>query len=359
MHIVIVTRNMLSGGAERVIAQLLNEWSNLKIQCDLLLLENVDCFYKIPEDVVVHNIGKLSGNNVVNKIKQYNCIRKLIKKISPDIVLSMPEEIGIYVIGAMLGTRIPVVISERNDPWVMPNKKITRLLRRLTYPFAKGIIFQTEKAAEFFSDRIKRKSIILSNPLDISRIPKQYIGKRTKTVVGVGRLVEQKNFRLLIDAFYDFYEKHKEYRLIIYGEGVLRCELEEYSRKLPYGVVELPGVSDNLLEEIKSASMFVLSSDYEGVPNALIEAMSMGMPVVAADCSPGGASLLIDNGINGLIVPVGDKAAMSSAMNRIADEPVFAVSIADEAAKIKERFDSAIVAKEWIDYLKKCGSVVE
>ncbi len=359
MHIVIVTRNMSSGGAERVIAQLLTEWSNLKIRCDLILLEKEPCFYSIAEGVAIHEIGKLSEYSAVNKLKQYKRIRKLIRKLSPDVVLSMPEEIGIYVIGALLGTGIPVVVSERNDPWVMPYKKITRLLRRLTYPFAKGIIFQTEQASDFFSDRIKRKGIILPNPLDISRIPKPYTGKRSETVVGVGRLVAQKNFRLLIDAFYDFYQKHKEYKLIIYGEGNLRRELEEYSRRLPYGVVELPGVSDNLLEEIKSASMFVLSSDYEGVPNALIEAMAMGMPVVAADCSPGGASALIDNGNNGVIVPVGDKAAMSAAMNRIADDHDFAVSIAYEAVKIKEKLDSVIVAGEWIDYLKKCGAVVE
>lgn len=354
MRITIVTRNMLAGGSERVIAQLLKEWTQQKIICDLILIDKTSHFYEIPKEISIHEIGQCSEKPLINKIKQYVKVRKIIRKINPDIVLSLPEEIGIYVIGALFGTRIPVVVSERNNPWVMPNKKITRALRKILYPFAKGIIFQTEQATKYFPNYIIKKSIVIMNPLDISRIPEPYEGIRSNILVGAGRLVPQKNFYLLIDAFEGFYEMHKDYKLIIYGEGKLRRELEEYSKKLPKGTVIFSGVSNSLLEDMKNAAAFVLSSDFEGVPNVLIEAMAMGMPVIATDYYPGGVSTLIQDGKNGIIVPVGSIHDMEKAMEKISDDSDFAVSIGREAVKIREKVDSKIISKEWLNYLREC-----
>lgn len=353
MHIVIVTRNLAAGGAERVIAQLLTEWCNNEIECSLILLNKEPLFYEIPSKVNLIEIGTLSDNKYFDKALKYLKVRKIIKNINPDIVLSMPEEIGIYVIGALLGIKIPVVVSERNNPWVMPYKKITRVLRKLLYPFASGVIFQTEQAKSFFSKRIQRKSIVLPNPLDLSRIPEPAEGERDKVIVGAGRLEPQKNFKLLISAFTEFYKKHQDYKLVIYGEGNLRAELENQIKNsgLPEGVITLSGRVSDLLERIRSASVFVLSSDYEGMPNVLIEAMATGVPCISTDCPPGGPAQIIRHGDNGFLVSVNNKDELINSLNKLIDEPDLQRKFSSESIKIKAQYDTKIISKEWKDYL--------
>lgn len=352
MHIAIVTRNMSAGGAERVISQLLKEWIS-EVECSLILIEKKTIYYDLPAGVHIHEYSGNYKNRIFNKLKQYKFVRNIVAKNKPDVILSLPEEIGIYVLIAMLGTGVPVVVSERNDPWVMPNKRITRFFRKLMYPFAKGLIFQTEQAASFFSKNIRNKSVVLDNPLDLSRIPEAFTGKREKTIVGAGRLVPQKNFHLLIDAFSMFHIKHPEYKLIIYGEGPQRDELEKYlEHKHLKDVVFLPGLSKTLLFDISKAAMFVLSSDYEGVPNVLIEAMALGMPVVSTDCRPGGAAHLIENTENGLLVPIQDITLLSDAMCWIVENEDKAISMGKAALNIKNRFNSINVCKQWLEFFK-------
>lgn len=352
MHIAVVTKNLAAGGAERVIVQLLNEWCEQDIQCTLILLNKDAQFYKVNECVNVFEIGAISRNRYMDKLKRYQAVRKILKQFSPDIVLSMPEEIGIFVIFAMLGTGIPVVVSERNNPWVMPNKKITRFLRRCAYPFAKGLIFQTERAASFFPKRQQKKGVILPNPLDCSRLPDVYEGEREKVVVGAGRLDSQKNFPLLIRAFAKFYESHSDYRLVIYGEGGKRQELEALaSALLPEEAWSMPGRVNDLPHRMASCSMFVLSSDYEGVPNVLIEAMAVGTPCVSTDCAPGGAAELIHTGENGLLVPVRDEVALVNTMCQMIDEGINQ-SPTNIALNIRSCLNGNLVCDKWMMYLK-------
>ena len=352
MHIAIVTAAMAAGGAERVIAQLLGQWCKDGIRCTLITMRKEPIFYEIPKEVELHEIGKQTDNHYLNKLKQYKKLRSIVREIKPDIVLSLPEEIGIYVIGALLGTKIPVVVSERNNPWVMPNKKPTRILRRLLYPFAKGFVFQTKQAASFFSKRIQKKGIVLSNPLDLGRIPAPYTGEREKVIAGAGRLEPQKNFPLLIDAFAKFYTTHTDYTLRIYGDGTLREELEAYAAsKLPANSYEFMGRVSDLPQRINSAAAFVLSSDFEGVPNVLIEALAMGVPSVSVDCAPGGAAELIEHGVNGFLVPVRDLEALAHHMCEIIDSPV-AQEFSVESLKIKERMDATVVCRSWLGYLE-------
>lgn len=355
MHIVIVTRNLSAGGTERVIAQLLTEWCNNGIECSLILLNQDPIFYEIPVRVNLYEIGKLSTKHYWDKLKKYSEVRKLIKKISPDIVLSMPEEIGIYVIGALLGSKIPVVVSERNNPWVMPNKKTTRIIRKFLYPYADGIIFQTNQAASFFSKKIQNKGIVLPNPLDSSRIPEPFTGERDKVIVGAGRFEPQKNFSLLIAAFKEFYQQHQDYKLVIYGDGRMRKQLEEEIENtgLPMGTITLPGRVTDLPKKINSAAVFVLTSDYEGMPNVLIEAMAMGVPCISTDCPPGGPAQLIKHKENGFLFPVGNKDELINYLNLLTDDLDISNRFSMESIKLKESLDANIICKEWAEYLAK------
>lgn len=357
MHITIVTKNMNAGGAERVIAQMLSQWDKIGVTCSLVCMEPTELFYTIPERVDHYDMPRFSGNPLVNKLKKYAALRKRMGKIKPNVILAMPENIGIYVLLIMLGTGIPVVVSERNNPWVMPYKKMTRLLRRFAYPFAAGLIFQTKQAMSFFPASQQKKGIVLDNPLERSRIPEAFAGERNKTVVSAGRLDDQKNYSLLIRAFSAFQKNHPEYKLVIYGEGPKRQKLENLAEELlPAGTWQMPGQTEDLPGIIAPCSMFVLSSDYEGVPNVLIEAMACGMPVISTDCAPGGAASLIENKVNGLLVPLGNTEALAEGMCYLADHPVEAAEMGEHALEIKQRLDAEQVCMKWLTYLQGVGS---
>lgn len=348
--IIIITKNMVGDGAERVIAQLSNYFVARGKGCKIITLNDDEVFYALDRRIEVLPVGFKSSNKVLDKLMRYSVVRKMVRREKPDLVLTLPEEIGAYVLPALLGTGIPVYVSERNNPWVMPDVKITRFLRDHMYPFAKGVIFQTEMAKSFFPESIQRKGIVLSNPVDAQRIPAQYTGEREKVVVAAGRLSPQKNMPLLLKAFARFSPNHPEFKLRIFGEGELREELTELTKKLNIAdKVEMPGRSTTLLEKMNPCAMFVLPSDYEGLPNVLLEAMCMGMPSISTDCRCGPRDL-IEDGVNGLLVPVGDVEALHEAMEKMAD-PVYAKTLADNALKIREKLTSPEIFVSWYRYL--------
>lgn len=347
----IITKAMTSGGAERVIAQLVNYFTEQNISCRIITTENDEVMYSLDKKVKIVPIGRKSTNKVIDRLLRYLAIRKLVVHNKPDVVLTMPEDTGIYAILALVGTGIPVYVSERNNPWVMPDVKITRLLRKVAYPFAKGIIFQTEMAKSFFTKRIQKKGIVLPNPVDASRIPAPYEGKREKRFVAVGRLEPQKNFPLLIRAFAEFNKEIQGYKLTIYGEGREREKLEKLIKD--FGMqndIELPGRDKDVLNKINNAAAFILSSDYEGMPNALIEAMCMGMPVISTDCPSGGPRELIQNGINGFLVAVNSEKNLLEAMLEVAN-PKTCERFKENLKPFHNKMTSRHVFEEWKIFL--------
>ncbi len=349
--IIIITRNLLGGGAERVIVQLANYFVAQEKECTIITVNDDEVFYQLDARIQLIPVGKKHNNKLVDKWRRYRKVRRIVKQEQPDLVLSLPEEIGVYVLLALLETGIPVYVSERNNPWAMPDVKLTRILRRLMYPFAKGIIFQTEMAKSFFPKSIRKKGIVLPNPVDDSRIPQAYTGNRENWIAAVGRLEPQKNFPLLLRAFRRFSAQHPEYRLVIFGEGRKRAALEALIAELGLEEkVALPGRDAQVLEKIQKAAMFVLSSDYEGMPNVLLEAMCMGMPVISTDCPSGGPRELIEDGVNGLLVPVGDEMAMYQAMEACQQKETNEM-LARNAYQIRHKLTDPAVFARWYSYL--------
>mgnify|MGYP003584944021 CR=1 FL=1 len=352
--LMIVTHKMSGGGCERVIAQLLNCFARDGIECKLVTECGVPSFYDLPESVEQIYLT-FDQNLPARKIpKAYRKLRKLVKQEQPDVVLAMPEKVNVWTELYLLGTGVPVVVSERNDPHRHPESRIKRILRWLVYPFARGFIFQTKDAAKYFSRAIQKRGIVLDNPLDTARIPAPHTGERKRNVVAAGRLHEQKNFDLLIRAFARFYKTHHDYSLIIYGEGPEKEKLHKLASSLGIaGAVELAGQSKTLLTDINDSGLFVLSSDYEGMPNVLIEAMACGLPCIATDCPIGGVRSLITSGENGLLIPVGDEDALYEALTKLADDEAYAVWLGQHAAGIRTRLDETKVAKQWQEYLER------
>lgn len=347
----IITRAMTSGGAERVIAQLANYFTEKDISCRIITTENGEVMYPLHEKIDIVAIGKKSNNKVIDRILRYKTIRSVVQKNKPDVVLTMPEDTGIYAILALIGTGIPVYVSERNNPWVMPDVKITRLLRKVAYPFAQGIIFQTQMAKSFFPQYIQKKGVVLQNPVDATRIPEPYIGERKKVFSAVGRLEPQKNFPMLIRAFSEFHKREKDYKLVIYGEGRERINIENLIKELHLeNSVSLPGRNKDVLNCINDCAAFILSSDYEGMPNALIEAMCMGMPVISTDCPSGGPREIIENEKNGLLIPVNDELRMTQAMFNIIKDGNSCL-LGQNAYKIGKHLMDASVFEDWKNVL--------
>lgn len=349
--IVFVTRNLCGGGTERVLTQLASDFAARRLRCTIITMDAAKIDYPLDQAVAVLSIGRLSRCRVVDALRRCCTLRALVKRQQPDVVLAMPEEVGICVLPALLGCGIPVYVSERNNPWTMPRQPLLRWMRRLVYPLAKGIICQTEEARMFFPRAVRKKCVVLANPVDAGRIPPCYTGAREKVIVGAGRLSPEKDFPLLIRSFSLFAEKHPDFRLCIYGEGPQRPALEALITQLGLqAVAGLPGRSDALLRAINPAAMFVLSSAEEGMPNVLLEALCMGMPVIATDCPPGAPRQLIEHGINGLLVPVHDAHAMAAAMESLCD-PALSAQLARNAGCLRERLTSRQVYDAWAEYL--------
>lgn len=351
-NLVIMTHDMHGGGCERVISQLANWFVERNIECTIITEVKGPVFYKLNSKVKLISLSSYEKLYPQHLISTYLKLRKVVKKIKPDVILSMPEKVNVWTALALLGTRFPVVVSERNNPNLYPPSKVKRFLRKIIYPFVDGFIFQTKQAKEYFPKYIQKKGIVLPNPLDLNRIPHVF-GRKRKEIVSIGRLEKQKNFYLLIDAFSDFQKKITGYKLKIYGEGSLREDLEEYAKqKLLNDTYEFPGKKTEVLEEISNASMFVLSSDYEGMPNALIEAMALGLPVISTNCPIYGPGALIENGDNGILVPVRDKLSLVNSMCYLVENETFANKIGGKAKLIRKELCIDKVGNNWYKYLE-------
>jgi len=347
-----------SGGAERVVSVLSNQFSECGFDVCVLLLSRPTCVYPLDEKVEVKCINcdddmcLSPGKRFIRRLKK---IRSTIKKASPDLVISFMSETNIDVCLALLDKKTPIIVSERNDPAVDPASRVKKIIRRFAYLKPKGFVFQTPDAKAYFSRRIQNRARIILNPVSPQLPAPCAECGRDKRIVAVGRLNRQKNFPLLMDAFSAFSTLHDEYILEIYGEGSLRQELTEYiSSKGLEGRVILKGFCKDVHERIRSASMFVMSSDFEGMPNALLEAMTMGLTCISTDCPCGGPRMLIEHQKNGLLVPVGDRDALSGAMSYVAGHPEQSKKMASNAVKIREAADIERIKDCWIELISTC-----
>ncbi len=346
-----------SGGAERVMSILANKFVENGYEVSIIMLSHNLCVYSLSEKVHIECLN-CDDDGSLPYIKRYPLrlkkIRNAVKKLSPDVVVSFMSETNIDVCFALRGMKIPVIVSERNDPKIDPASKLKQIMRKIAYRKPKGFVFQTPDAQAYFSKKIQKRSKIILNPLT-GVLPEPFEGEREKRIVAVGRLNKQKNFPMLIDAFLEFIKNHPEYVLEIYGEGVLEEQLKKYieEKQLSEKVI-LKGFCKDVHEKTLSAEMFVMSSDFEGMPNALLEALAIGLPCISTDCPCGGPRMLIKPYENGILVPIKDSAKMLEAMEYMAKNPDKAKEMAKNAIKVRERADVDTITKEWLEIVNLC-----
>ncbi len=358
MKILFYIGSLGKGGAERVISNLANYLVNdneviimtdLKRNSKYKLNENVTIFSLDKDD----NVLKFKIFKIFNNIKRLKNMNKTLNKIKPDAIISFLPNPSYRILLLKRIIKVPVIISVRNDPNAEYNNFIKKFLVKVLYSRANGFVFQTEEARNWFSKKIQDKSAIIPNPINPDFICEPYKGEREKTIINIGRLAQQKNQKLLIDAFYEIQKKYPDYILKIYGEGKLREKLEEQINELKLeNKVFLMGIKDNIKEEIYKAGMFVLSSDFEGMPNTLMEAMALGLPCISTDCPCGGPKFLIKDKENGLLTEVGNKEELIDAIKYIINNQNEAKKMGNNANKICKILNPNLINDKWKKYIE-------
>ena len=354
MKIVFIVGSLSGGGAERVVAELASQMCKQGDCVKIIMVANTMVSYEVPKDVELIDcaspVMKKKGFSFINRIHK---IRSTIKNINPDVCISFTVGVNIYSILSCISLGTKLIISERNDPRFDPLDKISRVLRKMLYPFADRIVFQTNGEMCYFSKNIQDKSVIIPNPVN-PNMPNPFEGKRRKAFVSAARLFPQKNIEMAIEAFSIVNKKYKDYSYEIYGEGPLLNDLKQYTeeRNLADRVL-FKGATSNLYDEIKDSFGFLLSSNYEGISNSMLEAMALGIPTISTDYPSGGAREVIRDGENGFIVPVGDSNQMANRMIRLIESSELHKNISNMATKVRDEYNVKDITHMWICSIKE------
>ncbi len=244
----------------------------------------------------------------------------------------------------------PYIVMDCSDPKRNADDKMN-IKRNYYYSTVSKSVVQTQGAFNYFPKQVQDNMVIIPNPVR-DDLPEPYVGIRKKTVVNYCRLTAQKNLPLLISAFSKFHTTHSDYSLEIYGEGNIKEELEQLIESLNIGhCAKIHSFDKNIHEKIKDAGMYVSTSDWEGFPNSVLEALSVGLPVISTDCDFGPADL-IENNVNGILVPVNDVDALYEAMCKIADDSEFSERISLEARKTKDKYSADKIGNIWLELIE-------
>lgn len=339
---------LCNGGAERVVSILAGHIAEQGLDVEILTYYDRPVSYALDPRVKHTIVENVTGTG--NKLKNLVAIRKYFKE-NAKVVISFLAPFNIMAIAANLGNGVPMIVADRNDPTKVPSNTVIRKLRDFLYRFATGVVVQTQKNKAYFSKAVQKKSKVIYNPIDLKNNAGIALkSEKEKKLVTAGRLMPQKNQKMMIRAFANVLKKHSDYQLVIYGEGPSREELETLCKELDVtGNVLLPGNVSDIHEKIKNAEVFVLSSDYEGMPNALIEAMCLGLPCISTKVS--GATDLIQDHENGLLTDLGNQEQMERAMLELIEERQLAAKLGENASKLNETLEVSKIMQEWIAFI--------
>lgn len=361
-NIMLVIPTNTSGGAERVLCQLANQFAKRKIKVTFVNFDSRSNFYHLNREVRYVKLQTEFNHTKkilkileapVKEVKRFFKIRALIKEVKPDVVLPFCEMAEVLTIPNCLMLNVPFCISVRNDYteyyWYM------KILSKLTYRRANVVVCQTDAVKDILLDSVKCRTAVIYNPLDESSYDKNIsIKSRKPILLNVGRLTPQKNQKILIRAFSRLSRRHPEYSLYIYGCGELENELEDLISELHLkGKVFLKGVLNNAILANRDASAFVMSSDFEGFPNTLAEAMANGIPSISTDFSTGAARILLHNGECGWLVGVGNEQQLCEAMEEVIEKTDLAEEKAKKGLYVRGFLNADSVCQQWIDEIEK------
>ena len=339
------------GGAERTICNLANEAA---IQgCEVALITSYPCEPMYPlESRIEHKIlwDKPMTGFLKKNYMQIRNLRKICKNYKPEVLVSFMGEPNCRAVIATMGLPVKCIISVRNDP----NKEYAgfmgRWIGKHLLPMADGCVFQTKDARSWFPDKLQAKSTIIFNAVKETFFEKEWC-PISHRAVAVGRLTAQKNYSMMIKAFSKVVAIYPDAILDIFGDGtdreVIQRLIDSYQMK---DHIFLRGHTNRVLEEVSSANVFLMSSDYEGMPNALMEALAMGVPSISTDCPCGGPRELICSGENGFLVSCNDDQTMAEYLKEIFTNKEKSKEISIKAKKDAHRYQPDRISREWMKY---------
>lgn len=348
-RVVLFIGTLQFGGAERVLSILANGLKKHFNDVTILLYFDRKICYKVDEKIKVVIVEKETGRS--NIIKNALWIRNYMKN-NADFVISFISKFNMLSILCLFGLHKPIIVADRSDPHYEPETASLRHIRNFLYNFASHIVVQTQTNKEYFSKNLHKKITVIPNPISNSLEKGIALNaEKEKSIVSVGRLIETKNQALLIRAFSNIANAYIDYTLIFYGIGNLQNELLDLVKKLNLdNRVIFAGVEQNIFDKIKNAEIFVLSSNYEGMPNALLEAMCIGLPVISTKVS--GAKDYIFNGVNGRLVECRDEQEMTTVLNELIENVEVRNRYAIEAVKVYDCLREETIIDRWLYTLK-------
>lgn len=375
MRITLVISSVGGGGAERVAATMANYWSDSEREVCLLTMcgdddsssyplnprvkrrdigVNAHC-HAMPDraglDILLQLLNSCTAAAKSTFIPDFNrilALRSAIVQTTPDVVISFIDVTNVRTLLATCGLDIPVIVSEHCDPHHNNIGAGWEHLRRRIYPRAKYLTVLTKEAASYFSGFMNGQLRVLPNPVHIE--PQGAASRDSRaasTLLAMGRLAYEKGFDLLLDAFALLADRVPRWCLRIHGEGPLRSELERQSIALGlHGRVHFPGFTTTPHDAMRKADLFVVPSRCEGFSNVLVEAMACGLPVVSFDC-PSGPRHIIDEGINGLLVPPQDVRALAASLERLMNDENERRRLGANGRESSRRFSVESVMSKW------------
>jgi glycosyltransferase involved in cell wall biosynthesis len=355
MRVALVIPTMGGGGAERVMATLANAWVADGAAVTLITLARSHGD-KYPLHAAVQRVGldvaAPSPHALValrSNVLRLRALRHALRAARPDVIVSFTTTTNLMVVLAVTGWRVPVIVSERVFVAAHPPRAPWRLLYRVLCRRAAAVVAQTRRGADDLEARLQRPVEVIPNPvreLPLAGAPRTPRGPG-RIVLASGRLEAQKGFDILIGAWATLAATHPHWRLRITGEGSMRAALNEQIDRLGLGAsVELAGFDDDLAGAMREADIFVLSSRFEGMPNVLLEAMSLGLACVSTDCETGPREI-IEHGSNGWLVPVADAPALAAALGTLMHDEALRRRLGARAIEVRHTHSLASVFACW------------
>lgn len=353
--------SLAQGGAERVVANLANRFAQDGFNVYVATEEYGNNEFSLDPKVKRIHVGLKEEDEKKNRIVKFllrvKYLKSFVKEYKPDVLVAFAHRCNYRALMAAGNSNTPVVISIRINPVGYYDAFSDTVQIKWLFPKAAGCVYQTKEQKDWFKPYLQDNSRIIMNPINPKYFGNPLPKVREKAVMHHARLVDFKNQPMLVRAFLKVHEKHPDYVLKIFGpdsgDGTKEILEKLISDNNAKDFVFLMGASNDLEKEIPKGEIYAYSSDYEGMPNSLLEAMAMGMPVVSTDCPCGGPRAVIRDGENGFLIPVGDEDALTDRMNRLIEDKELSKRFSENARKIEDVASMEAIYKQWKDYVEE------
>lgn len=359
MQLTLIIPGLTSGGAERVLVLLAQGFLQRGHTVTVITLSSKDTdFYSLPPAIerIALNLRQKSVtllHGIWNTIVRMIRLRQAVRETQPDIVISFMASMNIFTGLALFQTNYPMIGTEHCSPKMFPCGQSWEMFRRLTYRHLRRLVSVSQGVDDELTWLPKAKRTVIYNPF---LPPKNFsdqihypngVNPDKKWIMSMGRLISEKRFDLMLTAFQKIADRYPDWQLLVLGEGELRHELENLREHLGLSEqVVFTGAISDPFPLLQRSKLFVLSSQTEGFPMSLGEALAFGLPAIATNCSSGIRELMRD-GIDGIIVPNQDLAALTLAMDRLMSDEVERNRLASHAPEVLERFSLDKVLDQW------------